>query len=593
MNSSFPVVQRSDINRSAISRIDEEIVQLEIRLISLRGVVLDGLHGRKIPNEIDQLQGRILTCKSTRNALVPIAQLHDELLQDIFIAASRTWSGGQVALLVSWICRSWRKLAIQTSTLWSYINFDHPEWVQTALSRTRDHELEFSHSFLLEYPRKFDDQVPIWIENLHRIKGFTLTAFSMQGMQGNFSLGPAWVTPAPCLVELSLDRITLPPNIFSRTCHSLKSLRLTSCTFTWDSIPANPGMTNVSIEGPSVRVPVNNLMTKLRIIAPTLHELCLSDVLLPSPVMSSGFLEPRTPLQHAVLFKLAESHGDPVARLLDQISLPELTNIIVEVSGGTLEDQIATARALVGCRGLESWPVTYLKVDLDEDGVAFHMTEEWEEIIEGTEIVDETSVSLGLHLSGDHSKSSLLSAFNVLPLQPIDALRFEGDDSDHEAEHLEYFTGHTTVQWLEVSVTVVPAFVQAIQRQNHQLREIANIDGIPEVHLVLNEQTTELGLEIMMFPQLQELCLDGNVFGERELGIGHYMELREWLVWRSIFGLRLFSLVLVKLRMPRGSVVWFDDLVDEFTQSGVEEVDEDPDASPFKVDLRFPPCIEA
>ncbi|TFK59208.1 hypothetical protein BDN72DRAFT_750970, partial [Pluteus cervinus] len=59
--------------------------------------------------------------KSTRNAHVSIAHLHHEILQEIFITTAFESGGapGHTALLVSWVCRSWRQIALRTPALWS------------------------------------------------------------------------------------------------------------------------------------------------------------------------------------------------------------------------------------------------------------------------------------------------------------------------------------------------------------------------------------------------------------------------------------------------------------------------------------------
>ncbi|TFK73789.1 hypothetical protein BDN72DRAFT_761145, partial [Pluteus cervinus] len=119
MTSPSAFSQRSATDRNTINKIDQEITQLEA--------------------QISQLSQQILSLKSTRNAHVSIAHLHHEILQEIFITTAFELGGtsGRMALLVSWICRSWRQIALQTPALWSCVDFKHPEWIQTAVSRTR------------------------------------------------------------------------------------------------------------------------------------------------------------------------------------------------------------------------------------------------------------------------------------------------------------------------------------------------------------------------------------------------------------------------------------------------------------------------
>ncbi|TFK69740.1 hypothetical protein BDN72DRAFT_767582, partial [Pluteus cervinus] len=99
---------------------------------------------RKVDEEISRLEARLVSLKLARNELVPIARLHPEILQDIFSVAHSSSEPAQkeiASLRASWVSHRWRELAHQTAALWSYIDFKHPEWVETALSRTKNREL--------------------------------------------------------------------------------------------------------------------------------------------------------------------------------------------------------------------------------------------------------------------------------------------------------------------------------------------------------------------------------------------------------------------------------------------------------------------
>ncbi|TFK67011.1 hypothetical protein BDN72DRAFT_771338, partial [Pluteus cervinus] len=101
---------------------------------------------RSLDEEIAQLEARLLVLKLARNALAPFTRLHSEILQDIFFLAHTTSQNkGKTSLIITWVSHTWRELAHHTSALWSYIDFEKQEWVETAISRTRNRELEFSY----------------------------------------------------------------------------------------------------------------------------------------------------------------------------------------------------------------------------------------------------------------------------------------------------------------------------------------------------------------------------------------------------------------------------------------------------------------
>ncbi|TFK60588.1 hypothetical protein BDN72DRAFT_743061, partial [Pluteus cervinus] len=80
--------------------------------------------------------------KFARNALAPITRIHPEILQEIFFLVHYTSEHkGLATLLVTWISHKWRELAHNTSALWSQIDFKNLEWVEAALSRTKNREL--------------------------------------------------------------------------------------------------------------------------------------------------------------------------------------------------------------------------------------------------------------------------------------------------------------------------------------------------------------------------------------------------------------------------------------------------------------------
>ncbi|TFK69729.1 hypothetical protein BDN72DRAFT_767588, partial [Pluteus cervinus] len=102
---------------------------------------------RRLDEEITQLEARLVSLKLARNGLAPIARLHPEILQEIFtLAHASAEDPAEMSLLITWVSHNWRMLAHHSSALWSYIDFLHVEWIESALSRTKNRELEFDLS---------------------------------------------------------------------------------------------------------------------------------------------------------------------------------------------------------------------------------------------------------------------------------------------------------------------------------------------------------------------------------------------------------------------------------------------------------------
>ncbi|TFK67076.1 hypothetical protein BDN72DRAFT_859432 [Pluteus cervinus] len=63
---------------------------------------------------------------------------------DVTVCSAGDQEVGNGALFTSWVCRSWRELALQTSALWSSVEEIDVNWVETAVARTRNQPLHLS-----------------------------------------------------------------------------------------------------------------------------------------------------------------------------------------------------------------------------------------------------------------------------------------------------------------------------------------------------------------------------------------------------------------------------------------------------------------
>jgi len=80
--------------------------------------------------------------------LSPISSLAFETLADIFLFV-RDLSDrpqGKASLTVSWVCHTWRRIALLTSDLWTKIDFTNPEWMSEAVMRSGNRLLSIHFS---------------------------------------------------------------------------------------------------------------------------------------------------------------------------------------------------------------------------------------------------------------------------------------------------------------------------------------------------------------------------------------------------------------------------------------------------------------
>ncbi|TFK69592.1 hypothetical protein BDN72DRAFT_608394 [Pluteus cervinus] len=104
--------------------------------------------------EIAQLRLRLSALCSKRNALMPVARLPPELMSIIFLYARDSRapnSRSKMVLIISWICRTWRRNSLNFSQLWSEIDFHHHMGIKKFLTRSRQSPLsiKLNYSYLV------------------------------------------------------------------------------------------------------------------------------------------------------------------------------------------------------------------------------------------------------------------------------------------------------------------------------------------------------------------------------------------------------------------------------------------------------------
>ncbi|TFK66999.1 hypothetical protein BDN72DRAFT_961330 [Pluteus cervinus] len=535
---------------------------------------------QKIDEEIAQLEMRIISLKSARNDLAPISRLHNEVLQELFVVVCRSSTRvGWSALILSWICRKWRILAKSAATLWSHIDFMNPPWVQEALLRTRNCALIFDLRAMSKNPAHCRSMIPLCLGNLSRTKALAIRCSSFKNPFPSPSC-PLWTTPAPILVKLELNHVELPQGLFSGTCPSLRSLSLSYCSFDWDTIPAHAGMEKFRVDGPRNQTSLSNIMDNLRRMASTIKELSLSDVL--SPELSASSSNPlpqetRLSLQQMKSFAFEDPNSRVVASLLDQISLPQKIDLYVGLRGGA--EQFDALRALVSCRNIQRWPVANVEIHVSDESVSIRIQEDWIQDTQQRDECDENDkdlVTISVNTFGFPELSSILPLFDILPLRPIISLTFTGGYFyTHDSALLNYFSSQGTVECLDIRMSFFPTLVGVMDQEVKDLEEGLGPGG--QFIENLDEEQIESMRSQITFHQLQRLSIHGHYQDDYRLSPRFYVSLQRWLVWRDRLGLRLKSLMFTDMNvLPDGEMfTLFGDVVEEYEQFRAVELAHD------------------
>ena len=202
-----------------------------------------------IDEEIDAARHLTDTLLSHRNGVAPISVLPPELLARIFrfhALVEPPWSRMQNLgwIGVTHVCRQWRQVALDDSSLWATITGFYPsaEWVSESLVRARTAPLVID--FLFTPRLEILSMFPPHVSHIRELRLRNLSPFHYQGVQ------EICASEAPILEHLELALGLAPYPITFPTFHELagttpfngrtpklRTLSLTQISIPWSLIP--------------------------------------------------------------------------------------------------------------------------------------------------------------------------------------------------------------------------------------------------------------------------------------------------------------------------------------------------------------------
>ncbi|KAF8642482.1 hypothetical protein AX16_009483 [Volvariella volvacea WC 439] len=198
---------------------------------------------------------------SARNSRTPLGSLPNEIVIEIMLIV-RDESERYQWIRIIHIFRSWRAIALQTPMLWSILHIPPLDVTsqQELLRRAQDIPLKLvnlslktSSSWAIP-----DNRAALrhyFATGIIRTRKFvaTITA-DEQSKEG--PLQAAVQADAPLLQHLSLEGklspLLIPNRIFRGNMPSLRHLSLSSCRFTWDSLPLQCDLLSLAIYSPTL-----------------------------------------------------------------------------------------------------------------------------------------------------------------------------------------------------------------------------------------------------------------------------------------------------------------------------------------------------
>ncbi|TFK69753.1 hypothetical protein BDN72DRAFT_959358 [Pluteus cervinus] len=536
---------------------------------------------QKIDEEIAQLEGRIVLLKVARNDLAPVACLHSEILQEIFLLIHLSDPNrGKASLLVTWVSHAWRQLAHDTSALWSYVDFTHREWVDAALSHTKNRELEFD--IHRETWRRMEqspkDLVEVCLGNISRVKKLKIVSKFHRAMTAFPELAREWLTPAPVLVELHLQYISLPPNTFSATSPSLQLLHLSLCIMDWETLPISGGLKNLVIFSPRVLTTVDNVVKILQTIGPSLEVLHLQNVFYSPLITAYDPHGDRIPFENINSLHLELSEAKIFERLLNQISLPPRLTLEITFPEW-VEADLSMVRALVSSRNVKKWPIVYLEIKIEDNPLTLRIMEDWSKIHGHPGVKsgdDRTHVRLEISNLDFNEPSRFLPIFDLLPIQPIETVVFVGGFHEPQDWKIVDFIGRLgTVRELSVEDPFLASFISWIHDQEDKLRAVLKLDKWGDISEPCDAERIVLVQNIIPFHSLCTLEIYADLYDGYTLTNEDVRALEKWLKWRKWADLRLDKLLLSGLKTP--PIRWmneiFNGIVGKLQPTDLEEIE--------------------
>jgi len=289
-----------------------------------------------IDQEIEKCVAEIRKLKSRRNTLAPISRLPPEILSNIFMLCVTDNDGHFTVtpyrwswITISHICRHWRNVALECSSLWCHLDFSKPDWIPEMLNRSKVAPLSVKIRNEHYFSKKSLDALNAAFQHMYRIKELDLCVPA-----GDFEDMLCDITQAaPCIHTLSVSSkpsslftlartISLPQDFLSGDAPSLTHLELRDVHLPWgSSLLKNLTCLKIFHSGTTFRPSLEQLVEILSCM-PSLGTLELQNVL---PTTRS-LLSTEVVLSHLCDIRL-EGDIAACAILLDRISFPSTTKM--------------------------------------------------------------------------------------------------------------------------------------------------------------------------------------------------------------------------------------------------------------------------
>ncbi|KAK7058584.1 hypothetical protein VNI00_002220 [Paramarasmius palmivorus] len=320
---------------------------------------------------IERVENALIWIKRERNSRLPVSRLPNEVLLEIFTyltpkgPAIRSYfftSGKMGWLSFTYVCQSWRTIALDHAPLWIYPDLSISGLAVAMIQRSKNATLHIIIPDDLDLRR---DVAHTILNEISRVETFNMTVTDRSISNLRVLIGRL-IQPAPRLRLLSFQikttqNIALPSEFFALDTPLLDTVSLHRCPVPWGS-PMLKNVTSLRLSGNGGHIPSGQQFLETLRRMPSLQKLELSSM---APLSIEG--EDVVHMPH--LRRLVLSQGDTsCACVLEHVTFPSTTSVILRCQTSSDEDHFVPLWSALS--KMYSWSqegMTVLRVYADID----------------------------------------------------------------------------------------------------------------------------------------------------------------------------------------------------------------------------------
>ncbi|KAF5333287.1 hypothetical protein D9611_002799 [Ephemerocybe angulata] len=305
-----------------------------------------------LARRIQELECELRALRSCHNAVTLTCRLPPEILARIFIDLAlmglSSWYTDNNKVSVSWlrvtfVCRHWRSVALQSPSLWSNLVFSNTNLAEAMLTRSKGAPLTIWYNGATDEP---SPTLTTALSSVDRLRSVKVCELGDPGPETYIQTALlAWAQKTgPILTSFEMsythDNIrtsSLPKAFLRSSSHSLRILSLIRGDYTWGDLPIRPNITHLSLGGTGKMISAT--------YRPTHSTFVYS-------------LQKMPHLQCLNLIGVLPSEADP--QYPEPIYIPSLCSLSLEDDASIIEVSFRTLRVPRGARiDLKLWYFNY------------------------------------------------------------------------------------------------------------------------------------------------------------------------------------------------------------------------------------------